>query len=137
MNETTITMAGNLVAEPELRFTPSGQPVTNLRIASTARYRDGDGWKDGDTLFIDVVTWRGLAENTAESCRKGGRVIVTGRLKQRAYVTRDGEKRTAYEIEATDVGLSLQRAAARPAEAVPAGRSGAGSPDFPADEPPF
>ena len=92
MNETTITMAGNLVADPELRYTPAGAAVVNFRIASTERFKGEGGWQDGDTLFMTVTAWRGLAENVAESARKGTRVIVTGRLRQRTYETREGEK---------------------------------------------
>jgi single-strand DNA-binding protein len=126
MNETTITMAGNLVADPELRYTPSAAAVVNFRIASTERFKGEGGWQDGDTLFMTVTAWRGLAENVAESTSKGTRVIVTGRLKQRTYETREGEKRTAYELDATDVGISLQRSTARP---VKAERQGGGEPE--------
>jgi single-strand DNA-binding protein len=113
--DTPITVVGNLVADPELRFTPSGQPVATFRIASTPRIRDnasGD-WKDGDSLFLTCNVWRQAAENVAESLQRGMRVIVTGRLKQRNYETKEGEKRTVYEVEADDVGPSLRNASAK------------------------
>ena len=114
-NETTITITGNLVDDPELRFTPSGQPVAKFRIASTPRFCDkatGE-WKDGDTLFLTVNVWRQAAENVAESMTRGTRVIVQGRLRQRSYETKEGEKRTVYEIEADEVGVSLRNASAK------------------------
>jgi single-strand DNA-binding protein len=114
MNETTLTMAGNLVADPELRYTPTGAAVVNLRIASTERFKGEGGWQDGDTLFMTVTAWRALAENVAESASKGTRVIVTGRLKQRSYDTREGGRATVYELDAADVGISLQRTTAKP-----------------------
>jgi single-strand DNA-binding protein len=115
MNDTTITIVGNLVDDPELRFTPSGQAVANFRIASTPRYFDkqANEWKDGDGLFLTVNVWRQAAENVAESLLRGMRVIVTGRLKQRSYETKEGEKRTVYEIEADEVGPSLRNASAK------------------------
>jgi single-strand DNA-binding protein len=114
MNETTINITGNLVADPELRYTPSGHAVANFRIASTARIRGDDGkWADGDTIFVTVNAWRQLGENVAETASKGTRVMVTGRLKQRTYETREGEKRTVWEIDAYDVGVSLQRVTAK------------------------
>ena len=104
--ETTITITGNLVDDPELRFTPSGQPVAKFRIASTpAVLRQATGeWKDGDSLFLTCNVWRQAAENVAESMTRGTRVIVSGRLRQRSYETKEGEKRTVYEIEADEVG---------------------------------
>jgi single-strand DNA-binding protein len=113
--ETQITLTGNIVAEPELRFTPSGQPVANFRIASTPRYKDAQTgtWADGDSLFLTCNVWRQAAENVTESLAKGMRVIVTGRLKQRSYETSEGEKRTVYEVEVDDVGPSLLRATAK------------------------
>jgi single-strand DNA-binding protein len=115
MNETTLTITGNLVDDPELRFTPSGQPVAKFRIASTPRYLDktANEWKDGDSLFLTCNVWRQAAENAAESLTRGMRVIVTGRLKQRSYETKEGEKRTVYEIEVDDVGPSLRNASAK------------------------
>jgi single-strand DNA-binding protein len=113
--DTQITIVGNLVAEPELRFTAAGQPVATFRIASTPRYLDKatNEWKDGDSLFLTVNIWRQQAENVCESLQRGMRVIVTGRLKQRSYETKEGEKRTVYEVEADDVGPSLLRASAK------------------------
>jgi single-strand DNA-binding protein len=110
MNDTTITITGNLVDEPELRFTPAGTAVARFRVASTPRYQQNGQWKDGDTLFLTCNAWRQLAENTAESLQKGMRVIVTGRLRQRAYETTEGEKRTVYEVEADEVAASLRGA---------------------------
>jgi len=113
--DTPITVVGNLVADPELRFTPSGQPVATFRVASTPRIRDNatNEWKDGDSLFLSCNVWRQAAENVAESLQRGMRVIVTGRLKQRNYETKEGEKRTVYEVEVDDVGPSLRNASAK------------------------
>src|SRR5687767_15979291 len=113
--ETTITVIGNLVDDPELRFTPSGAPVANFRIASTPRTfdRQTNEWKDGDTLFLACAVWRQAAENVAESLQKGMRVIVQGRLKSRQYETREGEKRTVFEIDVEEVGPSLKYATAK------------------------
>jgi single-strand DNA-binding protein len=113
--DTPITVVGNLVADPELRFTPAGQPVATFRVASTPRMRDAASgeWKDGDSLFLTCNVWRQAAENVAESLQRGMRVIVTGRLKQRNYETKEGEKRTVYEIEVDDVGPSLRNASAK------------------------
>jgi single-strand DNA-binding protein len=113
--DTQITIAGNLVEDPELRFTPAGQPVARFRIASTPRFRDNASgeWKDGDSLFLTVNVWRQAAENVAESLTRGTRAIVSGRLRQRSYETKEGEKRTVYEIEADEVGPSLRNASAK------------------------
>ncbi|HXR70279.1 single-stranded DNA-binding protein [Actinocrinis sp.] len=113
--DTPITVVGNLVADPELRFTPSGQPVATFRVASTPRMRDNatGEWKDGDSLFLSCNVWRQAAENVAESLQRGMRVIVTGRLRQRNYETKEGEKRTVYEVEVDDVGPSLRNASAK------------------------
>lgn len=107
--ETNITVVGNIVADPELRFTPSGAAVCNFRIASTPRSfnKQTNQWEDGEALFLTVNVWRQAAENVAESLSKGMRVIVTGRLNQRQYETREGEKRHVYEVEADEVGPSL------------------------------
>src|ERR1700689_2038674 len=115
IGDTQITIAGNLVDDPELRFTPAGQPVAKFRVASTPRYRDNatGEWKDGDSLFLTCTVWRQAAENAAESLTRGMRVIVTGRLKQRSYETKEGEKRTVYELEVDDVGPSLRNASAK------------------------
>jgi single-strand DNA-binding protein len=113
--DTPITVVGNLVADPELRFTPSGQPVATFRVASTPRIMDRqtNEWKDGDSLFLSCNVWRQAAENVAESLQRGMRVIVTGRLKQRNYETKEGEKRTVFEVEVDDVGPSLKSASAK------------------------
>jgi single-strand DNA-binding protein len=113
--DTQITIAGNLVDDPELRFTPAGQPVARFRIASTPRFRDNTSgeWKDGDSLFLTCNVWRQAAENVAESLTRGMRVIVSGRLRQRSYETKEGEKRTVYEVEVDDVGPSLRNASAK------------------------
>src|SRR5690242_7153194 len=113
--DTQITIAGNLVDDPELRFTPSGQPVAKFRVASTPRFRDNSTgeWKDGDSLFLTCNVWRQAAENVAESLTRGMRVIVSGRLRQRSYETKEGEKRTVYEVEVDDVGPSLRNASAK------------------------
>jgi single-strand DNA-binding protein len=113
--DTQITIAGNLVGDPELRYTQTGQAVASFRVASTPRYRDNatGEWKDGESLFLSCNVWRQAAENAAESLQRGMRVIVTGRLKQRSYETREGEKRTVYEIEVDEVGPSLRNASAK------------------------
>jgi single-strand DNA-binding protein len=113
--DTPITVVGNLVADPELRFTPSGQPVATFRVASTPRIMDRqtNEWKDGDSLFLTCNVWRQAAENVAESLQRGMRVIVTGRLKQRNYETKEGEKRTVFEVEVDDVGPSPRNASAK------------------------
>lgn len=113
--DTQITLVGNLVEDPDLRFTPSGQPVAKFRVASTPRYLDRQTgeWKDGESLFLTCNVWRQAAENVAETLRRGMRVIVQGRLRQRSYETREGEKRTVYEIEVDEVGPSLRNATAK------------------------
>ena len=123
--DTQITIGGNLVDDPELRFTPAGQPVARFRVASTPRFRDNSTgeWKDGDSLFLTCNVWRQAAENVAESLQRGMRVIVSGRLRQRSYETKEGEKRTVYEVEVDDVGPSLRNASAKVARA---SRSGGG-----------
>jgi single-strand DNA-binding protein len=113
--DTQITVVGNLVDDPELRFTPAGQPVARFRIASTPRFLDKstNEWKDGDSLFLTCNVWRQAAENVAESLQRGMRVMVYGRLRQRSYETKEGEKRTVYEVEVDDCGPSLLRASAK------------------------
>jgi single-strand DNA-binding protein len=113
--ETVITVVGNLVDDPELRFTPSGVAVANFRIASTPRTFDkqANEWKDGDALFLSCHVWREAAENVAESLQKGMRVIVTGRLTMRQYETREGEKRTSVEVQVDEVGPALKYATAK------------------------
>ncbi|OLT34361.1 hypothetical protein BJF79_07260 [Actinomadura sp. CNU-125] len=115
INETKITIVGNLVEDPKMRFTATGQPVVNLRIASNARKYNADSgrWEDADVLFLSCSAWRQLAENIAESLERGMKVIVTGRLKQSSYDTAEGEKRTVYEIDAEEVGPSLRTATAK------------------------
>ena len=110
-----ITIIGNLVGDPELRYTPTGQAVATFRVASTPRFLDKatNEWKDGDSLFLSCNVWRQAAENVAESLQRGMRVIVTGRLKQRSYETKEGEKRTVYEVEVDEVGPSLRNASAK------------------------
>lgn len=113
--ETVITIIGNLTADPELRFTPSGAAVADFTVASTPRSfdRQSNEWKDGETLFMRCSVWREAAENVAESLRKGMRVIVQGRLTQRSYETREGERRTVVELQVDEVGPSLRRAKAQ------------------------
>ena len=113
--ETIITVVGNLTADPELRFTPSGAAVASFTIASTPRTydRNTNEWKDGDALFLRCSIWRQAAENVAESLTRGSRVVVTGRLRQRSYETREGEKRTVVELEVDEVGPSLRYATAK------------------------
>jgi single-strand DNA-binding protein len=135
MNETAITLSGNLVAGPELRYTPSGVPVANFRVASTERFKGPDGWQDGATLFLTVNAWRDLAEHVAESLSKGDRVIVTGRIRQRTYENKEGSNVTVTEVEATDVGASLQRVTARLAKAQRS--NGEAAAESTPDEPPF
>jgi single-strand DNA-binding protein len=126
--DTQITIAGNLVDDPELRYTPTGQAVANFRVASTPRFLDKNTneWKDGDSLFLTCNVWRQAAENVAESLQRGMRVIITGRLKQRSYETREGEKRTVYEVEVDDVGPSLRNASAKVTKSNRSGGGGGG-----------
>ncbi len=123
--DTPITVVGNLTADPELRFTPSGAAVANFTVASTPRTfdRQTNEWKDQDTLFLNCSVWRQAAENAAESLTRGMRVIVQGRLKARSYETREGEKRTVFEIDVEEVGPSLRSATAKVAKT---SRSGGG-----------
>lgn len=124
--DTIVTVVGNLVDDPELRFTPSGAAVSNFRIASTPRKFDKqtNEWVDGDALFLSCSVWRQAAENVAESLTKGMRVIVQGRLKQRSYETQAGEKRTVVELDVDEVGPSLTFASARVTRAARQGGSG-------------
>lgn len=144
--DTIITVVGNLTADPELRFTPSGAPVANFTVASTPRTFDKNRneWVDGDALFMRCSLWREAAENVAESLTKGMRVIVQGRLTQRSYETREGEKRTVVELQVDEIGPSLRYASARvertqrgsgraPAPATDTWTAGPAS----SDEPPF
>jgi single-strand DNA-binding protein len=127
--DTQLTVVGNLVDDPQLRFTPAGQPVATFRIASTPRFMDKatNEWKDGDSLFLTCNVWRQAAENVAESLQRGMRVIVSGRLKQRSYETKEGEKRTVYEVEVDDVGPSLRNASAKVNKVARSGGNGGGS----------
>lgn len=113
--ETIITLVGNLTADPELRFTPSGAPVANFTVASTPRTfdRNSNEWKDGDAMFLNCAVWRQAAENVAESLTKGMRVIVQGRLRSRSYETREGEKRTVFEVDVEEIGPALKYATAK------------------------
>ena len=132
--ETIITVVGNLTADPELRYTQNGLPVANFTIASTPRNfdRQANEWKDGEALFLRASVWREFAEHVAGSLTKGSRVIATGRLKQRSYETREGEKRTAIELEIDEIGPSLRYATAQVTRAAGGGQSRG---QIPADEP--
>ena len=126
--DTVITVIGNLTGDPELRFTPSGAAVANFTVASTPRTfdRQSNEWKDGDTLFMRCSIWREAAENVAESLTKGMRVIVQGRLVQRSYETREGEKRTVVELQVDEIGPSLRYASAKVTRAQRSGGGGGG-----------
>jgi single-strand DNA-binding protein len=126
--ETTITVVGNLTDDPELRFTPSGAAVAKFRIASTPRTLDraSGEWKDGEPLFLACNIWRDAAEHVAESLQRGARVIVQGRLRQRSYETREGEKRTVYELEVDEIGPSLRYATAKVQKMSRSGGGGGG-----------
>jgi single-strand DNA-binding protein len=141
-----MTIIGNLTADPELRFTPSGAAVANFTIASTPRKFDANTkeWVDGDTLFMRCNVWRDAAENVAESLTRGTKVIATGKVKQRNFETREGEKRTVVELDVDEIGPSLRSATAKVykapkggagAAAVPVNQDAWGSPST--DEPPF
>ncbi len=121
--DTQITLVGNLVDAVEMRFTPSGAAVANFRVASTPRNFDkaSGEWKDGDAMFLTCTVWRTYAENVAESLQRGMRVIVQGRLKQRSYETREGEKRTVYEVDVDEVGPALRSATAKVTKAAKTG----------------
>jgi len=126
--ETVITVVGNLVDDPELRFTPSGAAVAKFRVASTPRTfdRQTNEWKDGESLFLTCSVWRQAAENVAESLQRGMRVIVQGRLKQRSYEDREGVKRTVYELDVEEVGASLRSATAKVTKTAGGARGGQG-----------
>jgi single-strand DNA-binding protein len=113
--DTQITIVGNLVDDPQLRYTPTGQAVASFRVASTPRKynRENGQWEDADALFLSCTVWRQAAENVAESLQRGMRVIVQGSLRQRSYETKEGEKRTVYEVQADEVGPSLTFASAK------------------------
>ena len=153
--DTVITVIGNLTGDPELRFTPAGAAVANFTVASTPRSfdRQSNEWKDGDTLFMRCSIWREAAENVAESLTKGMRVIVQGRLVQRSYETREGEKRTVVELQVDEIGPSLRYASAKVTRTQRSGGGGFGgggagggfdndpwatpAPGGASDEPPF
>jgi single-strand DNA-binding protein len=124
--ETTITLVGNLTADPELRFTPSGAAVANFTVASTPRTfdRQTNEWRDGDAMFLNCAVWRQAAENVAESLQKGMRVIVQGRLRSRSYETREGERRTVFEIDVDEIGPALKYATAKVSRNTGGGQGG-------------
>ena len=140
--ETVITVVGNLTGDPELRFTPSGAAVANFTVASTPRQfdRDANEFKDGDTLFMRCSIWREAAENVAESLTKGMRVVASGRLVQRSFETREGEKRTVVELQVDEIGPSMRYASAKvtrkPAAGVAGGNQGARTASKPAAQAP-
>jgi single stranded DNA-binding protein (ssb) len=134
--ETVITVVGNLTDDPELRYTPNGAAVARFRVASTPRVYDkaSGEWKDGEPLFLSCTVWRQMAEHVAESLQRGTRVIVQGRLRQRTYETREGEKRTVIELEVDEVGPSLRYAAAKP-QKLERSSARSSSNDTPVDDP--
>jgi single-strand DNA-binding protein len=117
MADTHVTLTGNLTDATELKFTPNGNPVANFRLAVTARVKDGDSWRDGETSFFRVNVWRQLAEHVSESLSKGDRAVVIGRLKSRSWETPEGERRSVVEVEADEVAPSLRWAIAKPQRA--------------------
>jgi single-strand DNA-binding protein len=145
--DTPITIIGNLTADPDLKYTPTGVAVAKFTVASTPRFYDKQAseWRDGDSLFLSCQAWQQQAENAAESLTKGQRVVVTGRLKQRSYEASDGTRRTVYEVEADDVAPSLRNATAqvtrtqreKPTSPQPAGDPWASEPTPQDDRPPF
>jgi single-strand DNA-binding protein len=134
--DTQITLIGNLTNDPELRFTPSGAAVAKFTVASTPRYMDRqtNEWKDGDTLFLQCQIWRQAAENVAETLTRGMRVIVSGKLKQRSYETKEGEKRTVFEVEVDEVGPSLRNATAKVTKTTKQGGGGFSAPAESSDD---
>ena len=134
MADTHVTITGNLTDDPELKHTPNGNLVANFRLAVTARVKDGDSWRDGDTSFFRVNVWRQLAEHVAESLTKGDRAIVQGQLRSRAWETPEGDKRSVVEVTAEEVGPSLRWATAKPERATKANGKPAGQFN---DDPPF
>jgi single-strand DNA-binding protein len=123
MADTHVTITGNLTDDPELKFTPNGHPVANFRLAVTARVKDGEGWRDGETSFFRVNVWRQLAEHVTESLAKGDRAVVIGRLKSRSWETPEGDKRSVVEVEADEVAPSLRWATAKPQRAAKNGEA--------------
>jgi single-strand DNA-binding protein len=136
MADTHITITGNLTDDPDLRFTPNGNPVANFRLAVTARVKDGEGWRDGETSFFRVNVWRQLAEHVAESLTKGDRAVVIGRLKSRSWETPEGERRSVVEVEADEVAPSLRWATAKPERVANGSTKGKGGAEF-GDDAPF
>jgi single-strand DNA-binding protein len=134
MADTHVTITGNLTDDPELKYTPNGAAVTNFRIAVTARVRDGETWRDGDTSFFRINCWRQLAEHVADSLSKGDRAVIIGRLKSRSWETPEGERRSVVEVEADEVAPSLRWAIAKPERA---SNGGKGKGDQFNDEPNF
>ena len=117
MPDTHVTITGNLTADPELKFTPNGAAVANVRVAVTARVRDGNTWRDGDTSFYRVTAWRDLATNLTDSLSKGDRVVIVGQLRMRSWETPEGEQRSVVEVTAEEVAPSLRWAIAKPERA--------------------
>ena len=134
MADTHVTITGNLTDDPELKHTPNGNLVANFRLAVTARVRDGDSWRDGDTSFFRITAWRQLAEHIGDSLAKGDRVIVTGQLRMRAWETPEGDKRQVVEVTAEEAGPSLKWATAKPERASKTNGKQAGQFN---DDPPF
>jgi single-strand DNA-binding protein len=134
MADTHVTITGNLTDDPELKHTPNGNMVANFRLAVTARVREGDSWRDGDTSFFRVNVWRQLAEHVTESLSKGDRAVVIGRLKSRSWETPEGERRSVVEVEADEVAPSLRWATAKPERATNGNAKGKGEFN---DDPPF
>ena len=134
MPDTHVTITGNLTDDPEVTFTPNGAAVCNFRLAVTARVRDGDSWRDGDTSFFRITAWRQLAEHIGDSLSKGDRVIVAGQLRMRAWETPEGDKRKVVEVTAEEAGPSLKWATAKPERASKTSGKQAGQFN---DDPPF
>ena len=137
--EVTVTITGNLTSDPELRFTPSGSGVATFTVASTPRVLDRDSgkWRDGEPLFLRCSAWRSLGENVAECLTRGTRVVVTGRLKQRSFETKEGEKRTVVELDVEEIGPSLRYATVRVQKAARTAGPSAAEGTWTTDEPPF
>ena len=135
MPDTHVTIVGNLTDDPEVSFTPNGAAVCNFRLAVTARIKDGDSWRDGDTSFYRITAWRQLAEQIGDSLSKGDRVLVTGQLRMRAWETPEGDKRQVVEVTAEEAGPSLKWATAKPERASKTG-NGKQAGQF-NDDPPF
>ena len=137
MADTHVTITGNLTDDPELKHTPNGNMVANFRLAVTARVRDGEGWRDGETSFFRVNVWRQLAEHVTDSLSKGDRAVVIGRLKSRSWETPEGDKRSVVEVEADEVAPSLKFATATVERASVKAAAGASKGGQFNDEPPF